>query len=46
MNIILIVLIIATAITIMSIAGNIADIFKAKYGNKEKSDMEENNDRL
>ena len=40
-NTVLIVLIIAIAITIMSVANSIADIFKAKYENKEKNDKED-----
>lgn len=44
MNIVLIVLIIA--VTIMYIAEKVSDIFEAKYKNKEKNDVEENNDRL
>lgn len=45
MNTVLIVLIIAVSLTIINVADNIADIFKAKYENSNKkidNDEEEN----
>lgn len=45
MNTVLIVLIIAVSLTIINVADNIADIFKAKYQNiNKKVDEEENKD--
>ena len=43
MNTVLIVLIIAVALTIISVVSSIADIFKAKYENVNKKVDEEEN---
>ena len=40
-NIVLIVLIIAVSLTIISVADNIADIFKAKYENTEEEESKD-----
>ena len=41
MNTVLIVLIITVALTIINVADNIADIFKAKYKNTEEEESKD-----